>query len=158
MERASRRLVLIGLAAALLWACKPEELPHVQEEDAFPSNSLDFRIIADGREYRPADTTKTGCLVFVPGGTDLKGLVAKFNDTGRTLSVNGVPQESGVTANNFSSFRNGVNYRIEEAKRLMKENPDMKLQDVAEKCGFSSPTVFGRTFRRETGMTPKEWS
>ncbi len=114
MERASRRLVFIGLAAALLWACKPEELPHVQDEDVFPSNSLDYRIVVDGREYRPADTTKTGCLVFVPGGTDLKALVAKFNDTGRTLSVNGVTQESGVTANNFSSFRNGVNYRIEE--------------------------------------------
>lgn len=57
-----------------------------------------------------------------------------------------------------SFYQYVTNYRIEEAKRLMKENPDMKLQDVAEKCGFSSPTVFGRTFRRETGMTPKEWS
>ena len=114
MRRASRLFLFIGLAAALLWACKPEELPHVEPQDAFPSNSLDFRIVADGREYRPADTTKTGCLVFVPGGTDLKALVAKFNDSGRTLSVNGVTQESGVTANNFSSFRNGVNYRIEE--------------------------------------------
>lgn len=50
-----------------------------------------------------------------------------------------------------------TNYRIEEAKRLMKENPDMKLQDVAEKSGFSSATVFGRIFRRETGVTPTEW-
>ena len=49
-------------------------------------------------------------------------------------------------------------YRIEEAKRLMSEQPSMKMQEVAEQCGFSSSTVFGRIFARETGMTPKEWS
>ena len=114
MERASRLFLFIGLAVALFWACKPEELPHVEPQDVFPSNSLDYRIIVDGREYRPADTTKTGCIVFVPEGTDLKALVASFNDNGRTLTVKDVPQESGVTANNFSSYKKGVDYRIEE--------------------------------------------
>lgn len=51
-----------------------------------------------------------------------------------------------------------MNYRIEEAKRLMKENPFMKLQDVGEQSGFSSQAVFSRIFARETGMTPTEWS
>ena len=50
-----------------------------------------------------------------------------------------------------------TNYRIEEAKRLMHECPDMKLQEIAEKTGFSSATVFSRTFARETGFTPTEW-
>lgn len=49
-------------------------------------------------------------------------------------------------------------YRIEEAKRLMKECPDMKMQDISEQCGFSSPTVFARIFSRETGLTPREWN
>ncbi len=49
-------------------------------------------------------------------------------------------------------------YRIDEAKRLMTEHPDMKLQDVAEQSGFSSPVVFSRIFARETGITPREWS
>ena len=48
-------------------------------------------------------------------------------------------------------------YRIEEAQRLMKEQPDLFVQEVSEQCGFSSPTVFGRTFSREVGMTPGEW-
>lgn len=51
-----------------------------------------------------------------------------------------------------------THYRIKEAKRLIRENPTMQLQEVAEQCGFSSPTVFGRIFTRETGMTPREWS
>lgn len=50
-----------------------------------------------------------------------------------------------------------TNYRIAEAKRLMRENPNMKMQDVSEQSGFSSLTVFGRIFARETGMTPSEW-
>jgi len=48
-------------------------------------------------------------------------------------------------------------YRIEEAKRFMRANPDMRVQEIAEHCGFSSPTVFGRVFLRETGLTPTEW-
>jgi AraC-like DNA-binding protein len=39
----------------------------------------------------------------------------------------------------------------------MSEQPDMKMQDISEQCGFSSRTVFTRTFVRETGVTPTEW-
>jgi len=56
-----------------------------------------------------------------------------------------------------SFFQYATNYRIEEAKRLMREHPDMKLQDVAEHSGFSSATTFSRTFAREEGCTPTEW-
>lgn len=49
-------------------------------------------------------------------------------------------------------------YRIEEAKRLMRANPDMRLQDVAEQSGFSSASVFSRTFTRETGYSPTSWA
>lgn len=56
---------------------------------------------------------------------------------------------------NFYQFV--AKYRIEEAKRLMRENPGLKIQDIAERSGFSSPVVFSRTFVRETGVTPSEW-
>lgn len=48
-------------------------------------------------------------------------------------------------------------YRINEAKRLMRENPEMKMLEIAEQSGFSSPVVFTRTFVRDTGCTPTEW-
>ena len=57
---------------------------------------------------------------------------------------------------NFYQFV--TRYRIEEAKRVMLANPFMKMQDVGEQCGFSSPTVFARIFSREVGMTPSEWT
>jgi len=59
---------------------------------------------------------------------------------------------------NCTFYQFVTNYRIEEAKRLMRENPELKMQDISEQCGFSSPTVFARIFSRETGMTPREWN
>lgn len=50
------------------------------------------------------------------------------------------------------------NLRIREAKRLMTEHPDLKVQEIADRCGFSTRTTFTRTFLRETGRTPSEWS
>lgn len=56
------------------------------------------------------------------------------------------------------SFYQWVNrLRIEEAKRLMREQPDLRIQEVADRCGFSSRRVFSQIFTRETGTTPTEW-
>jgi AraC-like DNA-binding protein len=56
------------------------------------------------------------------------------------------------------SFFHWVNgYRTNEAKRLLRESPDLPMQDVSKQCGFSSPTVFARVFARETGLLPREW-
>lgn len=57
---------------------------------------------------------------------------------------------------NFYHFVNG--YRVEEAKRLMKAKPDMKLLDISLRCGFSSPSVFTQVFTHFTGVSPSEWN
>ena len=48
-------------------------------------------------------------------------------------------------------------YRIEEAKQLMQQHPEMKLNKVAELSGFSSYAVFAHIFTRDTGFKPAEW-
>lgn len=50
-----------------------------------------------------------------------------------------------------------TNYRISAAKQMLEDHPEMKIQDIAEQCGFSSPVVFSRIFSRETGVSPSEW-
>lgn len=56
------------------------------------------------------------------------------------------------------SFYQWVNdLRIKEAKRLMREQPKIKVQDLAQQCGFSSSVVFSRVFIRETGIAPSKW-
>ena len=70
----------------------------------------------------------------------------------RTYLSRFLRDEFGCT---FYQFVN--KYRIEEAKRIMTEQPDLKMADVAKQCGFSSQSVFAQTFSRETGMSPREW-
>ncbi len=62
---------------------------------------------------------------------------------------------SGENGENFTSLI--TRCRVEYAKKLLREHPDMLLDDVAEESGFSSRTTFYRSFKALTGMTPQAW-
>jgi len=49
------------------------------------------------------------------------------------------------------------NIRIEEAKRLLMEQPNFSNEAIAQECGFSSRTWLQQKFKASTGMTPAEW-
>lgn len=70
----------------------------------------------------------------------------------RTYLSQFIHREYGCT---FYQFVN--RYRIEEAQRLKQEQPDIKIGEVSARCGFSSPTVFTRTFTTIIGITPRQW-
>jgi len=44
--------------------------------------------------------------------------------------------------------------RIEQAKRLLRENPEQSIAQIASACGFSDYNYFITVFNRETGTTP----
>jgi len=80
-------------------------------------------------------------------------------DLRQVLPLNRTYLSQFIRAEYGCTFYQFVNrYRIEEAKRLKQENPDMKIGEVSARCGFSSPTVFSRTFASIAGITPREWS
>ena len=56
----------------------------------------------------------------------------------------------------FNDYLTGV--RIEAAKRLMLENPDMPLKDVAVFAGYHDQFYFSRVFKSVTGVTPSEYA
>ncbi len=56
---------------------------------------------------------------------------------------------------NFNSFVNG--YRIEEAKRILVEEPSRNTLSVAEAVGFNSYSAFHGAFKKETGFSPAEY-
>ena len=83
----------------------------------------------------------------------------QLTDLRQVLPLNRTYLSQFINAEYGCSFYHFVNkYRIEEAKRLMTEQPDLKIADVATQCGFSSQSVFAQTFSRETGISPREWS
>jgi YesN/AraC family two-component response regulator len=58
---------------------------------------------------------------------------------------------------NFNNFIN--QHRVEEAKRLMQLNTKDKktLYQVLYDSGFNSKSVFNDSFKKNTGLTPKEY-
>ncbi|WP_257349934.1 response regulator transcription factor [Pseudalkalibacillus decolorationis] len=56
---------------------------------------------------------------------------------------------------NFASYLN--TYRIEKAKRMLKESPKMNISQVSETCGFNSQHYFSSLFKKQTGLTPREF-
>lgn len=56
---------------------------------------------------------------------------------------------------NFSTWITKL--RLEEAKSYMRENPNVKQEEVAIHSGFSSSSYFSRVFSRFESMTPAAW-
>ena len=57
---------------------------------------------------------------------------------------------------NFSLFIN--EYRIEEAKRILDSKSKLKIEVIAEMCGFNSNSTFYSVFKKITNTTPAKYS
>ena len=62
---------------------------------------------------------------------------------------------SSVVGERFSSFRKRL--RLEEARRLICENPDSKLSHVASRVGIPDKCNFRKQFYSVYGIPPSEW-
>ena len=47
--------------------------------------------------------------------------------------------------------------RLERAKAMLLEQPELPVYAVAAACGFDDPAYFGRVFRQEFKMSPAAW-
>jgi AraC-like DNA-binding protein len=81
-----------------------------------------------------------------------------LGDLSREFAINRYYLSKYINENrhcNFNAWVNGL--RIEEAKRLLQNNPGMTVSDVAEQTGFSSCAYFGKLFLKNAGQTPQQW-
>lgn len=89
---------------------------------------------------------------FADSDTSLDRMARRLGIQARKLSLY-------ISTQHGETFRIWLSkIRLEEAKRMLAENPDMKMEVVAEECGFTSRSYFQNLFKAETGFTPKEWS
>lgn len=83
------------------------------------------------------------------------------------LTIDDLAAEMGTNKLYMSRYINrkhGTNFstwitklRLEEAKSYMRENPNVKQEEVAFHSGFSSSSYFSRVFSRFESMTPAAW-
>ena len=93
-----------------------------------------------------------------------KYIEENYADQNTTLTT--VAQAVAMSPNHFSTIFSQeckstfieylTNVRIENAKKLMRET-DMKGYDIAYECGFSDPHYFSYIFKKNTGLTPREY-
>jgi YesN/AraC family two-component response regulator len=75
------------------------------------------------------------------------------------LCKSNVHHVSQVINENFdkSFFEWVADYRIEEAKKILKDQTHLKIEEVAEQVGYNAKSSFNTAFKRITGTTPSEF-
>ena len=89
------------------------------------------------------------------------------NLSDENLSVNGIAEQMGVTPSHLSRYFKhqmgaGVleyihQSRVELAKDMLKNYPEVKIRDVAARSGFCNITTFIRVFKKYEGVTPGQY-
>ena len=60
------------------------------------------------------------------------------------------------TGENFTQYV--MRNRIETARQLLKDRPDYRTFEIAERSGFGdNPQYFSQVFKKYTGLTPSEY-
>ena len=82
----------------------------------------------------------------------------KVSDVAALLKTNSRYVSDCINTGESCTFIQFVNrYRVEHAKRLMRDNPEIKNHTVCLESGFSNQQSFIRIFKQMTGQTPSEW-
>lgn len=138
-------LTALLMIAAAFFISKRKRTPSKEDNPAADSPDREDALIS-----RILDLMENG-EVFRRKGLTLESLSQELGTNTKYVSVC-INSKAGAS---FTDFVNG--YRIQYARKLLKENPGMRLADVSESSGFSSEGTFFRNFKAFTGMTPGEW-
>lgn len=81
-----------------------------------------------------------------------------LNELSAQLCTNRTYLSEYINSVHQMSFRDWItDLRIEYAKRLMKQQPQLKIHDISEASGFLSLSHFSRTFGIKEGCSPARW-
>ena len=84
------------------------------------------------------------------------GLTIK--ELSETLHTNRTYLSGYIKATYNQSFRDWITgLRIEYAKRLLIQFPELTIADISERSGFQTPSHFIRLFGEREGCSPARW-
>lgn len=81
-----------------------------------------------------------------------------INDVAKAVYSNKVYISKAICHYTGRNFRQFVNYhRIIYSMNIFRDNPEMKVAELAERCGFNTIVSFTMAFRLFMNETPSEW-
>lgn len=82
----------------------------------------------------------------------------KLLELSKRLSINSVKLSQFFNEDLNVSFNDYLNkWRIDYAKKVIKENPNFSFEAVGYDSGFNSKSTFYKAFRKHTGTTPSRY-
>jgi AraC family L-rhamnose operon regulatory protein RhaS len=78
--------------------------------------------------------------------------MAKHCNLGRSRFAHYCKKITNMTAAEYLAY-----CRVEKAKHLLKNRPDMNILDAALACGFESSQYFATVFKKKTGLCPSDY-
>lgn len=82
----------------------------------------------------------------------------KLSDVAKRMNISPQTLSQFINDNLGKSFTLLINeYRIREAKEIIKSNAYIKLEAVGYDCGFNSKSTFYATFKKIVGTTPSKF-
>lgn len=106
----------------------------------------------------PEELYRRACIVME---NDLSYLGTNYtiDDLARQTFTNKGYLSGAINQMSGMTFRNWLaKYRVEYAKRILLENPDISISKLSKMCGFIGRNSFYRQFSNIEGMTPTEWA
>lgn len=152
--------LLYGIANALLNECQ-----YWNSGVIYTASLLRTMVIHLIRKYSNAAITVTDLTINEQTEYRLKQAL-KYIDShfDRHLPLEEVAKKINISKYHFcrifsqyfgvSPYQYILHKRIDKAKLLLQQNPDLKMVDIALECGFGSQSHFNKQFRSFTGTTP----
>lgn len=138
-------LGISALELMISWGWILTPILDTNGEPAVNTVSIDFEQLQ--RNIRDEVEKKK---LFLRSDLKLEDLAHLLN-TNRSYISHAVNQMAEC---NFNTYLNRL--RIEEATKIILADPSINLEVVAQRSGFSSGSVFTKTFKKETGVNPSE--
>ena len=137
----------------------------VQEaEESEENNQAEEQEVVTARDVKTGDTIDAELTQRVATAVELWVKRGGYLQSG--LKLPSAAEEIGVPRYQLSSWlkQQGRHYsdwltdlRIDEAKRILRDNPEWSNEAVAQHCGFSDRSYFQKKFKEGTGMTPADY-
>ena len=121
---------------------QPQPEPEEQPEAATKGNEQLMQRICDLMD---------GQQLYLQQGLKVSDIASALDTNIRYIS-DCIRAERGCSLTQFVN-----EYRVEHAKRLLLDHPEMKIFSVAIESGFTNDKAMTRYFKEQTGMTPTEW-